>query len=241
MVGSEQDYNYFGFIAPVTNDVFNRAVNKYLSGYDQPLLSVIAANYTTPTLNGRGFLGNKIASSIARDWQIGAVLRYGSGLPIQAPAATTSLTTYTGQSTFVNRFPGVPLFTKDLNCHCFDRNAAFVLNPAAWQNPPLGQLGTAAAYYNDYRYQRRPLESMSPARNFRFKERFNLQIRGEFTTICNRTEPNNPTATNAFATQTRSANGNTSGGFGSIITNPGTGAVTFSAPRQGTLVARFQF
>jgi hypothetical protein len=241
VIGSEQDYNYFGFIAPATNNVYNRPNNKYLSGYDQPLLSVIAVNYTTPKLTGNGILGNRVLSLAARDWQIGGVLRYGSGLPIQAPAATTNLATYTGQTTLVNRVPGVPLFTKDLDCHCFDPNTAFVLNPAAWTNPPVGQFGTAAAYYNDYRYQRRPVENISLARNFRFRERFNLQIRAEFTNIFNRTEPNNPTVTNAFATQTRSANGNTAGGFGAIITNSTTGAVTFSAPRQGTLVARFQF
>jgi len=168
-------------------------------------------------------------------------LRYGSGLPIQVPAATTNLATYTGQSTFVNRVPGQPLYTHDLNCHCFDPNTTYVLNPNAWQNPPVGQFGTAAAYYNDYRYERRPVENMSLARNFRFKERFNLQIRAEFTNIFNRTEPNNPLVTNAFATPTHSANGNTSGGFGAIITNAATGAVTFASPRQGTLVARFQF
>jgi hypothetical protein len=241
VVGSEQDYNYFGFIAPATNDVYNRPVNKYLSGYDQPLLSVIAVTYTTPKLTGPGFLGNPIMSYLARDWQIGSVLRYGSGLPIQVPAATTNLATYTGQSTFVNRVPGVPLFTQDLNCHCFDPNKVFVLNPAAWANPPLGQFGTAAAYYNDYRYQRHPSENMSLGRNFSIKERFHIQIRAEFTNIFNRTQPNNPTASNAFATQTRSANGNTSGGFGAIITNPSTGAVTFAAPRQGQIVVRFQF
>lgn len=115
------------------------------------------------------------------------------------------------------------------------------MNPAAWVNPPLGQFGTAAAYYSDYRYQRRPVENMSLARNIRFKETFNLQIRAEFTNIFNRTEPNNPIANNAFLTPAHSPNGNTSGGFGAIITNPTTGAVTFAAPRQGTLVARFQF
>lgn len=29
-----------------------------------------------------------------------------------------------------NRVPGVPLFTKDLNCHCIDPNKDLVLNPA---------------------------------------------------------------------------------------------------------------
>jgi hypothetical protein len=230
VIGSEQDYNYFGFVAPATNDVNNRPVNKYLSGYDQPLLSVIAASYTTPTIKG-----NKVLSLIARDWQIGTVLRYGSGLPIQVPIATTSLSTYTFQNTFVNRVPGVPLFTHDLNCHCFDPNTTFVLNPAAWSNPPLGQFGTAAAYYNDYRQQRRPGENLSLARNFRIRERVNFQIRGEFTNFMNRAEMNNPTSGNAFATQTTRAGQNTAG-FGWINT-----ATVFSAPRQGQLVARVTF
>lgn len=47
---------------------------------------------------------------------------------------------------------------------------------------------------------------------------------------------NNPTSSNALATQTRNAAGQTTAGFGFI--NNGT---VFSAPRQGQLVARFQF
>jgi len=231
VIGSEQDYNYFGFVAPVTNNVYNRSVNKYLSGFDQPFLSVIAGSYTLPKLSV-----NKALSFAARDWQIGAVLRYGSGLPIQVPSATTNIATYTFQSTLVDRVPGVPAFTQNLNCHCFDPNKTFVLNPAAWVNPPLGQWGTAAAYYNDYRQQRRPGENISLARNFRVKERFNLQIRAEFTNIFNRTEMNNPTSTNAFATQTRNSTGGTTAGFGWINT-----ASVYSLPRQGTLVARFTF
>jgi hypothetical protein len=133
--------------------------------------------------------------------------------------------------------PGQPLFLKDLNCHCFDPNTNFVLNPAAWTNPAPGQFGTAAGYYTDYRYQRRPSESISLGRNFRIKERANLQIRADFTNIFNRTEANNPTATNALATQTKNpATGQTTAGFGYI--NVGT---VFSPPRQGTLIARFTF
>ena len=140
------------------------------------------------------------------------------------------------QGTNFNRVPGVPLFTQDLNCHCFDPNTTFVLNPAAWSNPAAGQWGTAAAYYTDFRYQRRPVENLSLGRVFRIKERTNLQIRGEFTNVFNRTEMNNPTATNPLATPTRNSAGQTTGGFGYI--NVGT---VFSAPRAGQLVARFQF
>ena len=55
---------------------------------------------------------------------------------------------------------GVPLFTKDLNCRCFDPNTTFVLNPQVWTDPAPGQWGTAAPYYSDYRTRRRPQENL---------------------------------------------------------------------------------
>jgi hypothetical protein len=221
----------------VLNDIFNRPNQKALSVFDQPFLVVFSGSYTTPVLHGGNKLtGNKVVSFIARDWQIGTLLRYASGLPIASPSSTNGLATYLFQGTLFNRVPGVPLFTQNLNCHCFDPNTTFVLNPAAWTNPAAGQWGTAAAYYTDYRGQRRPVENLSLGRNFRIKERANFQIRAEFTNIFNRTEMNVPTSANPAATQTRNNAGQTTAGFGYI--NTGT---TFSTPRQGQLVARFQF
>ncbi len=243
-IGAEESIAQGGPVFAATNDVFNRDQNKYLSGFDQPFLFVFAGNYTIPKPSLAGHFGSVLSRAV-RGWEIGAVLRYGSGLPIMSPTASNGLnqilflnTGATGccGGTFMDRVPGVPLFTQNLNCHCFDPNKTFVLNPAAWVNPAPGQWGTAAAYYDNYRYQRRPVENMSLARNFRVKERYSLQIRAEFTNIFNRTEMNNPVATNALATQTVSTAGQTTAGFGYI--NTGT---TFSPPRQGTLVARFQF
>jgi len=47
---------------------------------------------------------------------------------------------------------------------------------------------------------------------------------------------NNPTSTNPRATQTVNAQGNATAGFGWINTGS-----LFSSPRQGQMVARFQF
>jgi hypothetical protein len=237
-IGTESDAGFFQSVAPAINDVFNRKTNKYLSGYDQPLLLVISGNYTTPRLKG-----NKALSWAARDWNIGAVLRYGSGLPIRVPATTNALNTTLNRSTFANRVPGVPLFTQDLNCHCFDPNTTFVLNPAAWSAPAPGQFGTSAAYYSDYRYERRPTENMAIGRTFRIKERANLNIRAEFTNIFNRARIPDPTngtgpGQNSASLQTRNAAGQATAGFGWINTNPATPVLT---PRQGQLVARFTF
>jgi hypothetical protein len=236
--GVEDDFGRGGGV--IINDAFNRRNQKALSVFDQPFQFVVSGSYTTPKWSA-GQTGMKALSWISRDWQIGTLLRYSSGLPIASPTSTNSLATYLFQGTapggtLFNRVPGVPLFTQDLNCHCFDPNTTFVLNPAAWSNPAPGQWGTAAAYYSDFRYQRRPVENISLARIFRIKERTSLQIRAEFTNMFNRTEMNNPTATNALATPQRNSAGQTTAGFGYI--NTGT---TFSAPRQGQLIARFQF
>ena len=220
------------------NDVYNRAQNKYISQYNKPFVFNLSVNYTVPALRT-----DKALSWLARDWTLGAFLQYGSGLPILSPYAQNSLNTSLlrnvasgATGTFADRVPGVSLFTQDLNCHCFDPNKTFVLNPAAWAQPPAGQFGTAAAYYNDYRYQRRPVENMSLGRVFRIKERASFSLRMEFTNVFNRTEMNNPTATNALATQTKTTSGQTTAGFGYI--NNGT---TFSLPRQGSIIGRLQF
>jgi hypothetical protein len=241
-MGTEADISTISPATPAVNDAFNRDTNKYLSGLDQPFLFVFAGNYTTPGV------GNKWLSMVVKDWTLGTVLRYGAGFPILSPIATTNLNSIlfretgavgTTGGTFFDRVPGQPFFTQDLNCRCYDPQKAFVLNPAAWTNPPGGTFSTSAAYYSDYRQQRRPSESMSFARNFRFgKEgKLNLQIRAEFSNVFNRTFLNSPTSTNALAAQTRNATtGLNTAGFGFI----NTGTVQ-SPPRNGTLVARFTF
>ena len=144
---------------------------------------------------------------------------------------------YSSGGPWMDRVPGEPYFTKDLNCtSCFDPNQDFVLNPKAWADPPAGQVGTAAAYYDDYRYRRRPVENMSLGRIFRFNEGISLNIRAEFTNIFNRIQPNNPSSGNALSTQVKDpVTGKPLGGFGYIDT------ASAGAPRGGMIVARLQF
>jgi hypothetical protein len=222
--------------ATPVNDVFNRQNSKYLSSFDQPLVSILALTYTLPKWGG-----NKVLSYAVRDWQINPFAQYSSGLPIQSPLANNQLSSTLFQTTFANRVPGVNPFAVDINCHCYDPLKTFVLNPAAWTNPATGQFGTAAAYYDDYRYQRRPVENIGLGRLFRIKERMTMNIRIEFTNVFNRAEPANPVATNAQATQTRAANGQVVSGFGALNTVNSITSTTFSPPRQGTMVARFTF
>jgi hypothetical protein len=212
------------------NDVFNRQNNRTISGSSQPLTLHIAADYQVPKLGP-----NRWTRAATGGWFIGTILRYGSGFPIPAPTANNSLSSVLFQSTFADRVPGVPLFTQNLNCHCFDPAKTFVLNPAAWTQPPAGQFGTAAEYYNDYRYRRVPDEQGNIGRRFVVKEKLNIEFRAIFSNMFNRTRLNNPSASNSQATQTYNAAGITSGGFGYINTG------SAGPPRNGMLQLRLRF
>ncbi len=229
-------------LAPV-NDVFNRPTNKYISRYSRPFVWVTSFNYTLPRL-----AINRALSWAIRDWTIGGVFEYASGMPIMAPIAQSRLSSLLFRDTFANRVPGQPLFlrtdkngnTSPINLNdrkSYDPYTDFVLNPKAWEDPPPGQFSYSAAYYNDYRYMRRPLESMSIGRVFRISEGVTFSVRADFQNIFNRLVIGDPTSTNAKATQTWSptGSGETISGFGDINTNAG------ASPRYGIIVARFQF
>jgi hypothetical protein len=216
------------------NDITNRAVNKDISAYSQPFVLSYGISYTVPAPS---FSSNKLVRNVLKDWTLSGFAREASGMPIQAPALQNNLQSVLfSTGGFMNRVPGVPLFTHNLNCHCIDPNDEFVLNPAAWTNPTVGTFGNSAAYYNDYRFQRRPTEQFGVGRIFRIKERATFQLRAEFYNVFNRTEMANPVVTNALATQTYGSNGLTSGGFGWINS-----AAPASQPRNGQLLARINF
>jgi hypothetical protein len=230
-----EDYTGLGVI----NDVFNRDNNKQLSASSRPNWMTLAVNYTTPKVSD-----NRWLSFATRDWMLGAVLQYGSGLPIQAPTSPGNNNSNTLlRSTYATRVPGVPLYLADINCHCYDPSKTQVLNPAAWTDTPNGTFSPSAAYYNDYRYQRRPSELASFGRTFRIRERASLAIRAEFNNVFNRTLLLGATAgtyvnpSTALGTPVKTGpDGRNISGFGTINT---TGTV--SGERQGTLVARITF
>ena len=238
---------------PIYNDVYNYGINKQLNQLVRPEAAVISGTYVTPRL-AAGSTGTKVASQVLRDWQLGWVLRYQNGALIQTPysnnqlyaqlARFSSATTFT--PTFWNYVPGVDPLSVDPNSKNFNPQASLVLNKAAWTDAPAGTFGVSAPFYNNYRWQRQPAESMSFGRNFRIgKERvYNLFIRAEFQNIFNRlflsmplTGTASPTLSANPATPATSTGGVYTGGYGYIPTLGGAGA----SPRTGQVVARFTF
>ena len=214
---------------PYVGDLYNRGLQKELSSNSQPFITVVAFSYQIPT-----FLKSRLVHSVLGGWTVGGIVRYASGMPIQVPCSTNNLNNIwlrTSSCDPDNRVAGQALFTQNLNGHNFDPQKTFVLNPAAWTDPGAGNWGTSSAFYNDYRYQRRPDEQANLSRTFRLREKMSLAIRAEFFNVFNRTEPNNPSQSNIAATQVVGVSG-----FGYI--NVGS---TAADHRSGQLVARFQF
>jgi hypothetical protein len=238
-----------------TPDVQNRALAKSISQYDQPFVTRFAVLYTLPKW------GPRALSYVVRDWTLNAFGYYASGIPLLPPATNTTgypgalagpgtlnnITFQTGQ--YQLRVPGQPLYTKDLNCRCYDPNTTILLNPAAWTNPAPGQVG-GATYYPDFHGERRPVENFGFGRLFHIRESVTLNVRAEFTNIFNRTYLNNPATTTAGTSpQTPPVCKLPSGGNGPCSAGEqvvsGFGAINTSTvmfpQRTGQLVAQFVF
>ena len=259
VLGMNSNTSYITPQDPIINDVFNLYQNKQLSGFDLPQTLTIAFSYVTPRLQAGG-AGGRALSWFLRDWTASGLLRYQSGLLLPSPPSNNQLlsdlargstnnpATFGGGATLYNRVPGQPLFLVDPNSH-FDPTTQLVLNPKAWTDVPLGQFGASAPYYNDFRWQRQPQESLGFGRLFRMgKEgKYALQVRAEFTNIFNRmfysmpsdgglfhTNPGSTTArNNAYGAMT----GLLSSGYGYVNWFNGIGA----QPRSGKIIAKFQF
>jgi outer membrane receptor protein involved in Fe transport len=97
--------------------------------------------------------------------------------------------------------------------------------------------------YADFRGRRKPQENLNFGRNFRVKERYNLQIRAEFVNIFNRTYLPSPSAANPQLAPTRNNLGQYTAGFGTINATATVNTVPAlnGASRSGTLIARFTF
>lgn len=257
--GTNSNTSYVTPSPPLINDVFNKDLDKQISGFSVPQLLIISFNYQTPSFHGAS-TGMKVLSWMARDWTYSGVLRYSSGQLLQSPPSANNLLTnlargpqnnpalWGGGYTFLNRVPGQPLLLVDPNGK-FDPSTQLALNPNAWAEPAYGTFGASAAYFNDFRWQRQPSESMAFGRIFHIKERSSFEIRAEFLNMFNRLFYSTPADGGGFGGATTvgsitghansylSTSGLLSSGFGYVNWVNGGSAL----PRSGQIVARFSF
>jgi hypothetical protein len=261
------NYNYSKNLDLLSSpDPYNRSMGKNLSANDLPHQLRFTVQYVVPNLrkSGVGFFDHAITSQIFSGWGIGGYLNYQSAALIARPSSNGT----TPISQFLGYGPGpAQLKTNadgsyvspwsvdwtdlsgqhhtdplDINCHCFDPTKTQVLNPNAWTNIPNGQWGAQQTSLRFFRGQRQPNENLNFSRNFRMKERVNLNIRVEFNNVFKRLRlPLPNTGVNFANAPTIGSNGMYSGGFGTFTT---TGAVLLNGAtgqRTGSFVARLTF
>jgi Carboxypeptidase regulatory-like domain/TonB dependent receptor len=246
----------------VVNDVNNRMQNKQISSLDRPQVLTITFSYITPRNKfGGDSAGAKTLQWLSRDWTFGGVLRYQSGELLETPSANNNFLYQLGVGSqdnpalfsspqgLENYVPGQSFFAPGFNPNShFDPTKTLVLNPNAWTQPGPAQFGVSAPYYIQNRWQRQPAESLSIARTFRIKEKYQIQVRAEFQNIFNRVFYSLPATGNGTGTATGtttnnpfpvlgSTGGALNGGYGFVNAFNGFGA----QPRTGQIVARFQF
>jgi hypothetical protein len=245
-----------GFTRATRQDFFNPLSGRWALQQIPPQALSFNATYTTPKAS---FLP-KFVNMITKDWALGWFANYQSGAFLAPPISTVNPNYLPSEDV---RVAGQPLYTSGVNINNLSTYNPYytqVLNPAAWAPCPTnatctgayaGPFGSAATvYYKDFRAPRTPVENANIGRNFRIKERMNLQIRGEFVNIFNRLVMPAPATANPQAAVTKNSLGIQTGGFGVINTylapNTGYALPAFSnqpimEPRQGTLIARFSF
>jgi hypothetical protein len=214
------------------NNVFNNPTDQWApSSLSEPLITVVAFNYEVPAMGE-----NRVVRALVGGWTFSGIMRYASGQPIPVPMAQNQHASLVFQNTRMNRVPGEPLFLTDLNGGDIDPNKDFVLNPKAWVDPAQGEWGTSPAFYDDFRFQRRPEEQLSFGRSFHLGARSRFDLRAELFNPFNRTFMNNPDAINPLQTPRVDAQGKPIAGFGRIDT----GSV-FGPQRSGQIVTRISW
>ncbi|HEY6342809.1 MAG TPA: TonB-dependent receptor [Bryobacteraceae bacterium] len=236
-----------GFTRAARQDFFNPLGGRWALQQIPPQALNFNVNYRVPKAS---FLP-KYVNVVTQGWQLGWFANYQSGVFLTPPTSTVNPNYFTSEDVQV---PGQPLYTPGVNINnhsTYDPYYTQVLNPAAWTPCPSNATCMASGnFIKGFRAPRTPVENANFSRNFRIKERMNLQIRGEFINVLNRLIMPAPGTTNPQSPVTKNALGIQTAGFGVINTYlaPNTGfnlpAINnqpIMEPRQGTLIARFTF
>jgi hypothetical protein len=226
------------FLRMYPQNFFNPSGSLWARQQVPPLVLNFNFVYTTP---GAPFLNRfKGANLLIKDWQIGMFALYQSAVFLTPPANPVANFLPSEET----RVAGQPLYLTNINGPISPYTQQ-VLNPAAWAVVPAGQVGTApGTLYSNFRGPRLPQENLNFGRNFRIKERYNLQIRAEFVNIFNRVYlPNPSTATAPQLPLTKNGLQQYTAGFGIMNATAAIGTVpALGGPaRSGTLIARFTF
>jgi hypothetical protein len=212
--------------APFAQNSYDLAAEKGRADFDQKLRWVLSFDYELPFGRAGAHLSNSVMNSAFGGWHLGGIYTLASGFPYSP---------YINDDTSNTGTQGIPRPNqlRDGNLPRNQRTPAHWFDVGAFVAPSGFAFGNAGR--NVLIGPGQNVFDWSLRKEFTLTEKQRLEFRAEFFNAFNRTYMNDPAAVNPLQTPTRS-NGILTGGFGYI--NPGS---LNSQPRNGQLVARFQF
>jgi hypothetical protein len=149
---------------------FDRGANYGPLDYDRQHVLTISHLWELPF----GRHGSNIVSTILGGWQWNGIFSWSTGTPLTITADPISCAC-PGNTVIANLIPGA---------NFMGTGGASVLNPAAF-SAPVNSFGNMAR--GTFRSQDNTNYDMSLFKNFRVRDRFNLQLRGEAFNLTNST------------------------------------------------------
>ena len=165
-----------------------RALDKSVSTYDQKHVFHATAIYDLPVGRGRKFLTNawKPLDYLVGGWTTTGLFRLNTGFPFIDVLSDTNQLGDLTHTARPNIIPGVPILNPLYSRSCpVGNNCQPYLNPAAFERPALGQLGTAPRTIDGARGPLQQYFDLSVQKNFRLGERLRLQVRADGLNILN--------------------------------------------------------
>jgi hypothetical protein len=181
-----------------TTDPFDYTLDKGDSDLDRRQTFVGNVVYQLPTFKNRG----SAFSHILGDWQLNGILSFYGSTPIDVLSGFNTYGTAGNVNPRPNLVQGVPIYL-----HTSDKTQW--LNPAAFALPAVGQLGSLGK--GSIRGRTTTNVDFSIAKNWRFKERYGLQFRGEMFNVFNHT---NFSRTDSYVNNLNFQGNTTLSGFG---------------------------
>jgi hypothetical protein len=164
-----------------TTDPFNFDLDKGDSDLDRRHMFVSNAVYSLPAFKKWGSL----ASHVLGNWQLNGIVTLLSGIPLDVQTGISGQ--YFGLAANApggfrpDLVPGVPIYLKGADSTVY-------INPAAFKAPAPGQFGNLKRGF--VRQPGLTNIDFSLAKNWKFKERYGIQLRAEMFNLFNHTNFN---------------------------------------------------
>jgi hypothetical protein len=173
--------------------------DRSVSTFDVKHVLNVVGVYDLPFGRGKRFFGNPWGpvDALVGGWTVSGVERFYSGFPaVVTQAFANDLGTTVTHDIRPNRVPGVPVVNPLFDPKCPVGNLCQpYINPAAFEEAPIGQLGNAPRTLDAARGFWQQTLDLSVQKNFKITERWRIQLRVDALNALNhpifRTVPNN--------------------------------------------------